>query len=334
MAHQIETMAWTNEKPWHGLGVRVDRFNSIEHMLEAASLNWKIELSPIAPVRVKKFSGDIELAGKAIEDRFALVRDSDDAVLDVVGSRYRPVQNAQAFEFFRDFVEAGKATLETAGSLRGGRYVWGLANMGSKFSVGAAAKNDVVKNYLLVGAPHESGKSLLAKYTNVRVVCNNTLTLALSGGANVFTWTHNTAFSENAIALGKRTLADATKVAEEFEANAGVLAKLNLSDDEVKKILTPVFMPETVKAGAKVRLNDVVAEFENLATRPLRNVLEAYKKAPGADPGTGWGALNAVTYWADHMASHNADNRLANSWMGRTANQKATVLDSLLALAA
>jgi phage/plasmid-like protein (TIGR03299 family) len=324
MAHQVETMAWTNEMPWHGLGVRVDKFNSVEHLITAAGLNWEINLAPVCPV--------IDGAhGPIIDDKFALVRSSDSAVLDIVGSRYQPVQNADAFEFFRDFVEAGNATLETAGSLRGGRYVWGLANMHTSFFAGA---RDRVKNYLLVGAPHESGKSLIARYTSVRVVCNNTLTLALSSGSNVFKWTHNTVFDGNAILAGKKLLADAAQVAEEFEENAEKLVEIKLDASRVKEILARIVMPECLKPGAKITPQDIARDFDELASRPLKNILQAYTLAPGATPGTGWGALNAFTYWADHMASHNPDNRLTNAWIGRTANQKSAVLDSLLALAA
>jgi phage/plasmid-like protein (TIGR03299 family) len=270
-------------------------------------------------------------AGEVIADRFALMRSSDSAVLDVVGSRYQPVQNRDAFEFFRDFVEAGNATLETAGSLRGGRYVWGLANMHSSFFAGT---RDRVKNYLLVGAPHESGKTLIARYTSVRVVCNNTLTLALSSGANVFKWTHNTVFDGNAILAGKKLLADAAKVAEEFEENAGKLVGITLDEKTVKATLAAIVMPEILRPGAKITTADVIRDFEEVASRPLKKIMQAYTMAPGATPGNAWGALNAFTYWADHLASHNVDNRLTNAWIGRTANQKSAVLDSLLALAA
>src|SRR5262245_31150380 len=126
MPHMIETMAYTNEVPWHGLGFsRTEGFKNVDQLLIDAKLDWTVEREPLM-VR----DHNIEIEGFA-----ALMRSSDKKVLDIVGSRYVPIQNREVFEFFVEFVTAGKATLETAGSIRGGKYVWCLAKLNQDFKL-------------------------------------------------------------------------------------------------------------------------------------------------------------------------------------------------------
>lgn len=300
MAHQIETMAYTNEVPWHGLGFRVDQATSVKAMLKAAKLDWRVDRTPMHLP-----NGD-EVQGFA-----ALTRSRDNRVLDVVGRAYVPVQNEEAFEFFTEFVEAGNATMETAGSLRGGQYVWGLANLKASFKLKG---NDVVKGYLLVGVPHEQGKSFIIKFTSIRVVCNNTLALALAAG---HTWrmTHRMSFGDVKRNEAKEALGIARDQLGEFERNARILQSINISRDDAVKILGGVFAPKK----------------EDVSELPkILKIMDCYENAPGAQPGNGWGLLNGVTYYCDHVASRTADKRLANAWLGKTAVQKERVLDTLL----
>jgi phage/plasmid-like protein (TIGR03299 family) len=313
MSHNLETMAWTNEVPWHGLGTRVDDKIRVKDMLKAAKLDWKVEKQPMT----------IAGTDKPVPGFFALTRDRDGRVLDVVGNRYVPVQNDQAFEFFVDFVEAGGAKMETAGSLRNGEYVWGLANLNASFKLKG---NDEVKGYLLVGCPHQQGKSLLIKFTSVRVVCNNTLTLALATKGNEWRMSHRTEFDQVKINEAKDALGIARDQLGEFERNARTLQKLNIKRADAIRILAGVFAPD---ADVKELVND----FDKNGTPRLQALMAAYVNAPGAQEGNGWGLLNAVTYYADHMASRTADKRLSNAWLGRTAGQKEKVLDKLLQMA-
>lgn len=313
MSHQVETMAYTNEVPWHGLGFPVSNDQTAKQMLKAAKLNWKVEKKELF----------LE-GGQQVDSAFALVRDSDSSVLDVVGSAYVPVQNEQAFEFFREFVEAGDATMETAGSLRGGRYVWGLANLGTSFKLKG---NDEVKGYVLVGCPHEQGKSLLIKFTPIRVVCNNTLTAALhapgsktKGGVLLpeLRRAHRSEFDAGAIEKSKDALGIAREQFDEFKETAETLRKKTMSDQDALDVLSPIFAPKAEEVT-----------MDSLTPR-LAQIMDAYYKAPGAQPGNGWGLLNAVTYYADHVASRTPDKRLTNAWFGKTASQKLQVMETLL----
>lgn len=307
MSHEVETMAYTNEVPWHGLGFNVEKAPSVPKMLKAAKLDWAVEKRPL-------FTHNASGEDITLDKHFALTRDSDDKVLDVVGRQYTPIQNADAFEFFKEFVEAGSAHMETAGSLRGGQMVWGLANLNAGFKLKG---NDEVKGYLLVMAPHVAGKSFLVKFTTVRVVCNNTLTLALRDKGSEFRMPHRKAFDADMVEKAKEALGIARDQVSEFHENAKKLQKMKVSEKEAISFLAPIYQPEYLKAT------------DELSPR-MKVLLDVMNNAPGAQPDNAWGVLNAVTYYADHVASRTPDKRLTNAWIGRTANQKEKVLASLL----
>lgn len=310
MSHEIETTAWTNETPWHGLGTKVPANISVEGMLKAAQLDWEVTKEKLKTV-----------GGNKVDNFFALQRSSDESILDVVGKQYQPVQNHTAFSFFNDFVKAGKATMETAGSLRQGKMVWGLANMKSSFTLPG---NDKVKGYLLVASPHEQGKSLRIQLTSVRVVCNNTLTMALSDKAqSVFRMSHRLEFDEAMQQKAKEVLGLAHDEFDSFADRATKLAKKKMKTDDQIRFLAEVFMPDIARA--------TIEEIEEDANKPLSLAIQALTMSPGHDllsaKGTAWGALNAVTYVTDHLLGNSQDARLNKAWFGKTANLKQKALD-------
>lgn len=300
---------YTNDAPWKGLGSDIDGKAKVGEMLKKAKLNWKVERRPI-----HLSSGNSEVVGDEIDGFAALTRDSDDKVFDIVGSRYTPVQNEQAFEFFLDFIHAGKAKMQTIGSFKGGRIVWGMADLGTEFVLKGG---DKVKGYLLCVCPHEQGKSLIFKTTTVRVWCMNTLAMAIrEKGMNEWRMGHRVAFDGVKVTEARTALGIARDQIGEFETNAKKLQKLKMSQADMIDVLKPVFQKD---AG----------EGDELSRR-MAQLVDIYERAPGAQPGNAWGVLNAVTYYADHVASRTADKRLTNAWLGRTANQKEAVLATLL----
>lgn len=318
MSHEIETMAFTNQVPWHGLGYKVDNKQTVEGMLKAAKLDWTVGKRPL--FIQENIDEDITRGYESVDGHFALTRDSDNKVLDIVGRQYTPIQNHEAFKFFKEFVEAGSAYLETAGSLRGGQMVWGLANLNASFKLKG---EDEVKGYLLVVAPHMAGKSFITKFTTVRVVCNNTLTLALrSSNGGEFRMAHRTSLTDTVIERAKETLGIAREQVSEFEATAKKLQKIKLTRYEAVELLAPVFQPDLV-------------DFKDSSawTPKMKVLMDALENAPGAQPDNGWGLLNAASYYSSHIASRTADKRLTNAWMGRTGVQVEKVLESLLEIA-
>ena len=320
MPDAVETMAYTNEVPWHGLGHHVANAPTVDKMIELAEIDWEVEKRPLMAPTSRNEDDVWEDYSSPVERFFSLTRKSDDRHLDVVGAHYTPVQNREAFEFFTEFVEKGGATMETAGSLSGGRYVWGLANLNAGFKLKG---NDQVDGYLLVAKPHQQGKAFLMKTTAVRVVCKNTLAMALQGGGAEFRMVHRSEFDEAMMEKAKETMGIARDTMSDFGVAARKLKALKMTRDDAVRILQPVYQPQ-------MPIEELLEDVDTNASARMKQLLDINERAPGADPTTAWGVLNAVTYYADHIASRTADKRLTNAWMGKTARQKETVLASLL----
>ena len=164
MSANVETMFSVRETPWHGLGRIVMDAPASREALELAGLDWQVESRNI-------YSG----TGSMIPGYRANVRSTDDAVLGVVSDRYRIVQNEEAFQFTDDLLGEG-VTYETAGSLQGGKKVWMLAKLPEKYIIAG----DEVTPYLVFFNSHDGSSGVKVAMTPVRVVCQNTLNLALA----------------------------------------------------------------------------------------------------------------------------------------------------------
>lgn len=320
MAHEIETMAFANEVPWHGLGNRVDPTVSVDDMLVAAGLDWEVKLRPI-------FAQAEDGQMIKLPMRRALVRSSDNKVMTVTGDLWKPFQNRDALEFFREYTEMGGAKLETAGSLRGGKIIWALASINDGFTVN---KTDHSKGYILLTSPHEVGKAITVRTTLVRVVCANTMAMALRGSEADYSQNHLSTFNTSA---AKETIGLAREQVHQAQLDAEMLMKLKMSEYDTVRFLSKFFQPipdtTTEKEFVEAMLNDPHAIEKNFS-----NVLWSIKKAPGAVPGNAWGVLNGVTHWADHTAGNKRESRLYNAWFGDKAKLKLEVRDDLLAMAA
>lgn len=315
MAHKVETMAWANEVPWHGLGDMVDGKQTPAQMCKASKTNWTVSKQALYVMKGGKHV--------AVPGEFALMRDSDGTVFDIVGDVYKPVQNEQVFEFFKKFCDAGHMTMETAGSLWGGRYVWVLARINKDFAIG---KTDEVRPYLLIMSPHQHGKSLLMQYTAIRVVCWNTLTMAigasLKGDGQGFRMPHSQAFDVKKEEAEKvlKLMVDQTA---EFKQASELLAKKKVTKEKVEQFFIDVLSPK--------KTDDKSEEKETKRTPVLLPKFRAaLEHAPGAQlataKGTWWGALNAVTYIIDHEVGSDRQTALKGAWLGNHANTKRRAL--------
>ncbi|CAB5221533.1 LGT_TIGR03299, phage/plasmid-like protein TIGR03299 [uncultured Caudovirales phage] len=302
MAHEVETMAYAGETPWHGLGVPVHNDLTPEQMLVKAGLDWTVE----------KYPTYCEIDGEKIETSDqALVRSSDKKILSVVSGDWNPVQNQQAFEFFNDFVMEGDMEMHTAGSLKGGTNVWALAKVKDSFEI---LGGDKVEPYLLFSNPHQYGKCIDIRFTAIRVVCNNTLTLSLAGKSDLMVrLNHRRQFDAEMV---KRTLGVAKKSLGTYKEVAEFLSSKNFTGDSLNAYLRGVFPALTKKD------NDIMS-------RPAETALEVLETQPGAEfgKGTWWQAFNAVTYTTDHLLGHNVDTRLQSAWFGNNRQRKINALD-------
>jgi phage/plasmid-like protein (TIGR03299 family) len=329
MAHEIETMAWTGDAPWHGLGVEVTPDLTPEEMMKAAELDWSVSKRPAYTLDTPSWndnSGVIQAP-----DNFFIVRDSDNKVLSQAGSSYVPIQNEDIFEFFKKFTEAGHMTMETAGSLKGGSEIWGLAKIAEDFEL---AGGDMIKGYLLINQPHIVGKSMVIKLTPIRVVCNNTLTIALKEqGAGTFRMPHVKEFNQDVIRSAEEALGISAEVMTRFKEGATFLSKKKAKTGDVLNFISSVYQPGLL--GPNGKPIDEQTPMRDQLNQSASLVFDALDKQPGADlastKGTWWGALNAVTYVEDHMRKEvEQGNALHRAWFGSGALTKSRALDQAL----
>jgi len=307
MAHMVETMAYAGEVPWHGLGVSVPADLTPAQMLEAAKLDWTVE----------KIPAFAKVAGKQVEiGQSALVRNSDNSILDVVSNDWNPVQNQEAFEFFNEFVAAGDMEMHTAGSLRDGQIVWALAKVKESFEL---FKGDQIDSYLLFSNFHKYGFSTDVRFTPIRVVCNNTLTLSLNSAVErMAKISHRQKFDPDAV---KGMLGIATDKLAQYKEMAQFLGSKKYSDETIVEYFTRIF-PVTGSNDKKKKELSKNAEI----------ALDVLDKQPGTEfaSGTWWQAFNAVTYLTDHVAGRNADNRLTSAWYGYHKGVKTKALETAI----
>jgi phage/plasmid-like protein (TIGR03299 family) len=315
MSHEVESMAWAHEVPWHGLGNRVEGNVTCEEMLVAAGLDWTVEEVPCF----------VNIDGKQVPvERKALIRSSDKKILTVTGMNWRPFQNKDVMNFFREFTAVGGCTLETAGSLRGGKVVWALARVSAGFTLNG---RDSTKCYILLVSPHEVGKASTARTTGVRVVCANTLAMAggVQGKNAEYRQSHVYDFDTSA---ARATVQLAKEEMARMELDAIALQQLKLSQFDTVRLLAKFFQP-ALKDGTEHNIEELINEPDARSPK-LQRVLWATEKAAGATPGNGWGVLNGVTYYSDHMAGNSKDSRLFNSWLGEAGKVKDKVKKALM----
>jgi phage/plasmid-like protein (TIGR03299 family) len=315
MAHQVETMAYAGETPWHGLGVPVTNDLTPAQMMEKAGVDWTVHECE----SFVEFNGDRIPTGQK-----ALVRSTDSKVLTNVGADWNPVQNEQAFEFFSEYVFAGDMEMHTAGSLRDGQMVWALAKVKDSFDLFGG---DTVESYLLFSNPHQYGKSIDVRFTPIRVVCNNTLSLSLSMQAERQVKVgHRVEFNPGEV---KEALGIASEKLATYREMAEYLGSKQFSMDKLIEYYNTVY-PRT----SDKRVQDKKLSVETLS-RNAKQCLDVLETQPGAEfaEGSWWQAYNSVTFVTDHIQGRNADNRLYSSWFGGNQARKKNALETAIEFA-
>ena len=313
MSHEVETMAYAGELPWHGLGTEVSNDLTPIQMMQKAGVDWEVEQQKI-----------VTESGIEINDKVALVRTSDNTLLDVTGKDWKPVQNEEAFTFFSEFVAAGDMEMHTAGSLKEGRNVWALAKVKESFDVFG---EDRVDSYLLFSNPHQYGKAVDVRFTPIRVVCHNTLTFSLQNASkNSVKVGHRTAFDADTV---KETLGLASEKFAKYKEMAQFLGSRKVTAEALIQYYNDVF-PTTSRKEEKTPV--VVYDDMSKAAKMCYDALEVQ---PGAEfaAGTWWQAFNSVTYYTDHLQGRNSENRLHNQWFGYNQAKKVTAAEKAVAYA-
>ena len=314
MPGYVESMFYTGQTPWHGIGVALDAPPSAEEAIKAAGLNWKVEKQPIfTPHRGQK---DME----EIEGFHAVVRKDNKRVLGVVGKTWQPLQNREAFRFFDPFIESKVADYHTAGSLKNGQQVWVLAKL--RADPMTVVKGDEVEKYLLLSNSHDGKAAVNVRFTPVRVVCWNTLSMAESDDASPF--------------LRIR--------------HAGNLRQTMQRVQEVVDVTNRTFAAtlEQYRFLAKRQVKNIhryvldVLQVPDDAEKPpraLSNIIDLFEGGRGQDNpkvrGTYWAAFNGIAEWTDHHRGRDG-TRLQAAWYGegRRIKQRALSVATEMARAA
>lgn len=323
MAHEIDTTTGraavftTGIPPWHRLGVTVADAQTSEEAIRLAALDWTVEQCPL----VARHNG----TDRDVPSRLANVRTDTGSVLGVVSNSYRVFQNRSAFDFFDALVQDKLAIYETAGALKGGRLIWMLARLPKTLR---AAGDDEIRPYVLLANSHDGSRALRMIPTTQRVVCANSLNLALGRAAATdgLTIFHNESLDRR-VADAREKLGIITRRMDEFEQQVQALARRPMS----RKDLTSFFTTLVADRAADTQKRMLAAFVANLdhATNTL----------PGIS-GTAWAAYNAVSQWADHQSVvrgrsevQRADSRLHSVWFGAAAEFKQRAFDAAVALA-
>jgi phage/plasmid-like protein (TIGR03299 family) len=316
MAHNIEfvngkaQMAYAGDTPWHGLGVKVPADLTPTQMLEAAGLDWTVSKAPAFAM----VADEPVAIGQS-----ALVRSMDNAILDVVSDDWNPVQNEEAFDFFNEFVAAGDMEMHTAGSLQDGKIVWGLAKIKESFEL---FKGDKIDSYLLFSNFHKYGHSTDVRFTPIRVVCNNTLTLSLNSKVErMAKISHRKVFEPTAV---KEMLGIATDKLAKYKDMASFLGSKKAKEENIVEYFTRVF---PVSGSNETKKKEV--------SKSAQLAMDILHTQPGAEfaEGTWWQPFNAVTFLTDHLAGRSADSRLTSAWYGSNKGVKTRALELAIEMA-
>ena len=313
MAHLIESIMYVGETPWHGLGTAIpeEKKLSIQEAIVAAKLDWQVELRHV-------FTDNPDIGKSGILDHYAVCRTSDNAFLGMVGPDYVPLQNQEALEWFQPFLNANEATIETAGSLKGGRNVWALARI--RDGNMDVSKKDPVSHYILLSNAHDGSVAIRVGFTPIRVVCNNTLTLAHNSQASKLLRVRHTSKLHVNLELVRETMMvarhDFSATIEQYRH----LQKRGIDASGLERYVRVVFSLPDDKGGKELVPN-IVYLFEN-----GRGHQEA-----GC---TYWGAYNAVTEYLSYFRGRSQDNTLSSLWFGESANVNKQALNVAMKMAA
>lgn len=317
--HLVETMAYAGEKPWHGLGNKLAPQQSIEVWKKNAGMDWQIEQSEVRYISGSNNVGVIN----AFPEQKVLYRSDTKAPLAVVSKRFHVVQPGEILEFYRDLTACNGLALETAGVLREGRKFWALAKTGQSTTLKG---RDRVDGYLLLATACDGTLATTAQFTSVRVVCNNTLQIALGNASSAIKVPHRSQFDAEAV---KRQLGITVSSWDGFVVRMKALVDRPIDPDSVEGLLRRVLTYAAPDGKAPVVNEQALATVRSLYEGGGRGALMASSR------GTAWGLLNSVTEFVDHYRrARSDDHRRDAAWFGQGAQIKQRAWDEAMKLVA
>ncbi|MDV7451473.1 DUF932 domain-containing protein [Acinetobacter baumannii] len=346
MAHLVETMAFVGDTPWHGLGNPLSPNQPIEVWAQQAGMDWRIESSNVSYMAKNERGQNILMP---YEEQRVLYRSDTNAPLSVVSQRFQEVQPQEILEFYRDLTEQSGFELETAGVLKGGRKFWALARTGQSV---ALKGRDVSNGYILLATACDGTLATTAQFTSIRVVCNNTLAIALKGqnsNAGVVKVPHSTKFDAEKV---KQQLGISVRTWDEHMYEMKQLSQRKVTQKEAAVYFDAVFNNTTMSITEQD--DNIIQFYRDVATQAQINSKEkpepnaksmnkAMEMFNGQGRGaslssakdTAYGLLCSMTEFIDHeRRATSRDHRLDSAWFGAGAAIKQRALEQALRLAA
>ena len=344
MAHQLEQMAYVGDTPWHGLGNQLTQNQPIEVWAKQAGMDWRIESSNVSYMAKNERGQSIIMP---YEEQRVLYRSDTHAPLSVVSQRYQEVQPMEILEFYRDLTEQSGFELETAGVLKGGKKFWALARTGQST---ALKGKDVSNGYILLATACDGTLATTAQFTNIRVVCNNTLAIALRGqssSAGVVKVPHSTKFDADKV---KQQLGISVRAWDEHMYEMKQLSQRKVTQGEAAAFFDAVFNNTSMSVADQEE--NIVQFYRNIATpnpakeksepngRAMTKVMDMFNgQGRGAElssaKDTAYGLLCSITEFADHeRRAMSQDHRLDSAWFGAGVGLKQRGLEQALRMLA
>lgn len=317
--HLVETMAYAGEKPWHGLGNKLTTLQPIDVWKRQAGMDWMIEESEVRYITGNHTVGAIH----SFPEQKVLYRSDTKRPLAVVSKRFQVVQPEEVLEFYRDLTEYSGFELETAGVLKEGRKFWALARTGQCTTLKG---KDQVNGYLLLATACDGSLATTAQFTSVRVVCNNTLQIALGDNRGAVKVPHRSEFNADAV---KQQLGITVAPWNRFVTKMKDLVACPVDPDSVDGLLRRVLVYPG-QAGKAPVVNEQ-------AVRSVRALYDGGGRGAqlASSRGTAWGLLNSVTEYVDHhRRARSDDHRREAAWFGQGAQFKQRAWDELVQLTA
>ena len=325
MAANVETMAYFGKTPWHGFGSVLEESDRKDWKLvcEKSGLGWKVETVPVFTREATEDGGDFY--HEQIDNQFLVRRETDKEPYAIVTKNFKPLQNEHALEWFQPWLDAGLAKFETAGALKNGAIIWALAEIdGMQADV---IPGDELRRYVMLSNSHSGVQAVRGGWTNTRIVCNNTLSLAIQEKDNKLMRIRHSSNMEQNLKVLRGTM---DMIRQQFNADV----------EQYRKLAHHAFYRDDVVRLVKKVVLDIDDPKEELSTRSqniLDQILESVKNSPGADtaPNTAWQAYNGINYFLLNEAGTKGDksNRLYSAWFGVNKTKDQKVLDTMLAMA-
>lgn len=325
MAHELAStndMAYVGATPWHGLGNKLPPNQPLEVWQKAAGMDFEIKQTDVLFNAACENGNLLNLRNN--KEATVLYRSDTNEALSVVSKRYKVVQPHDVLGFYRELVSVSGFELETAGVLKGGKKLWALARTGDETMLSGL---DKVKGYLLLATSCDGSLATTAQFTSIRVVCNNTLQMAVGDKLGAVRVPHSTTFDPVAV---KQELGLGVTAWDEFSRSIKAMSHRPVTKFEAMRYLVDVLGDPAIPLNEQPKVNQ----------KAIQSVYALYagegkgSKLSSAS-GTVWGLVNGVTEYVDsHRRARNQDYRLDSAWFGVGAQIKQKGFEAALALAA